>query len=68
MKSTKTTSNPTITWPYNLDNTKVMAMSIDIGENENVSSDTKITRESLVENCKFIVFVFKQIQRMFNRY
>jgi hypothetical protein len=68
MKSTETTSKPTITWPYNLENTKVMAMSIDIGEKEDVSSDTKITGESLVENCKFIVFVFKQIQRMFNHY
>jgi len=53
---------------YNLENTKVMAMSINIGEKENVSSDTKITGESLVENCKFIVFVSKQIQRMFNHY
>ena len=68
MKSTETTSNPTIRWPYNIENAKVMAMSIDIGEKEDVSSDTKITGESLVENCKFIVFVFKQIQRMFNRY
>jgi hypothetical protein len=40
-------------------------MSIDIGEKEDVSSDTKIKVELLVENCKFIVFVFKQIQRMF---
>jgi hypothetical protein len=65
MKSTETTSKPTRTWPYNLQNIKVMAMSIDIGEKEDVSSDTKITVESLVENCKFIIFVFKQIQRMF---
>ena len=68
MKSTETTSKPTKTWPYNIENKKVMAMSIDIGEKENVSSDTKIIGESLVENCKFIVFVFKQIQRMFNHY
>ena len=68
MKSTEKTSKPAKTWPYNIENTKVMDMSIEIGEKENVSSDTKITRESLVENCKFIVFVFKQIQRMFNRY
>jgi hypothetical protein len=63
MKSTETTSKPTITWPYNLENTKVMAMSIDIGEKEDVSSDTKITGESLVENCKFIV-LRKQLSRM----
>ena len=50
MKSTKITSNLTRTWPYNLNNTKVMAMSIDISEKEDVSSDTKITGESLVEN------------------
>ena len=50
MKSTETKSTPTITWPYNLENTKVISMSIDIGEKEDVSSDTKITGESLVEN------------------
>ena len=63
MKSTETTSNSTITWPYNLENTKVMAMSIDIGEKEDVSSDTKIIGESLVENCKFIV-LRKQLSRI----
>jgi hypothetical protein len=63
MKSIETTSKPTITWTYTLENTKVMAMLIDIGEKEDVSSDTKITRESLVENCKFIV-LRKQLSRM----
>ena len=63
MKSTKKTSNPTITWPYNLENKKFMDMSIDIGEKDDVSSDTKITGESLVENCKFIV-LRKKLSRM----